>query len=295
MMLQFSRLTQAQSDLTQLAAWLAELNTQPQHHIGYLGTDPADIAKSVQDFDVQPSEAWILTHADEQLVGALGFDIDLDAGRTWVYGPFVSHSDWSVVADRLWDELQPMLPQMTLEHELFCNEHHVNCIAFAEQHGFRQRGRDSIQRFHRELLMQLPKTTAEIVTEPYYEAVRALHDQTFPGTYYSGNEILDRLNDHRRMFLVTDNGQLLGYAYVEVEPAFGDGSVEFIGVDSAARGRGIGSQLMAASLQWMFSFETVEEVNLTVSAENQSALALYRRAGFQPVHTMCSFRKLVEK
>lgn len=294
-MLQFSRLTQAQSDLTQLASWLAELNTQPPHHIGYFGTDPADIAESIQDFDIHPSEAWILARANGQLVGALGFDIDFDAGRTWLYGPFVSHPNWLVIADRLWDELQSLLSQVTLEHELFCNEQHVNCIAFAERHGFRQRSRDSIQKFDRGLLMQLPKTTAEILTEPYYEAVCVLHDQTFPQTYYSGQEILNRLNDQRRMFIVTDNGQLRGYAYVEVEPAFGDGSIEFIGVDCAARGRGIGSQLMTASLQWMFSFETVQEINLTVNAENQSALALYQRVGFQPAHTMCSFRKLVEK
>ncbi|NOK61189.1 MAG: GNAT family N-acetyltransferase [Chloroflexi bacterium AL-W] len=295
MMLQFARLTRQPSDLTQLAAWLADLNQQPQHHIGYLGTEPAEIAQSIQDFDVLPHKAWIVAHAGQELVGALGFDIDLDAGRTWLYGPFANHSDWPTVADGLWSNLQPLLPQITLEHELFCNEQHANCIAFAERHGFRQHSHDFIWNFHRGLLAQLSETTAEVLTELYYEAVCNLHDQIFPGTYYSGQEILNRLNDQRRMFIATDNGQLLGYAYVEVEPAFGDGSIEFIGVDNAARGRGIGSQLMAASLQWMFSFETVQEINLTVNAENQRALGLYRRVGFQHAHTMCSFRKIVEK
>lgn len=32
---------------------------------------------------------------------------------------------------------------------------------------------------------------------------------------------------------------MLGYVYVEVEPEFGEGSIEFAGVNEAARGKGL--------------------------------------------------------
>jgi RimJ/RimL family protein N-acetyltransferase len=53
-----------------------------------------------------------------------------------------------------------------------------------------------------------------------------------------------------------------------------------IGVNSAFRGRGVGTALLNALLDWARGHPTIEKVCLGVFAENHGAIALYRRLGF---------------
>ncbi len=69
------------------------------------------------------------------------------------------------------------------------------------------------------------------------------------------------------------------------------GYVDFIGVDSSMRGRGLGSKLLAAGLDWMLSFPETDKINLTVHADNSSALKLYENFGFITERVMRGYRK----
>ena len=53
-----------------------------------------------------------------------------------------------------------------------------------------------------------------------------------------------------------------------------------IGVHGAWRGRGVGTALIAALLDWAGAHPTLEKVCLGVFAENAGAIRLYRRMGF---------------
>ena len=65
------------------------------------------------------------------------------------------------------------------------------------------------------------------------------------------------------------------------------GVLDWIYVDAAARGRGVSGRLMAHALAWMDTQE-VRGREVFVTAENASAVALYRRHGF----TVVDFRLL---
>ncbi len=54
-----------------------------------------------------------------------------------------------------------------------------------------------------------------------------------------------------------------------------------IAVDSRAQGRGVGSALMAALLDYADNWAQVLRIELTVYADNAGAIALYRRFGFE--------------
>ena len=41
--------------------------------------------------------------------------------------------------------------------------------------------------------------------------------------YYTGEEIIERLNSNRKVFIQKHNKSLAGYIYVEAEPEFGEG------------------------------------------------------------------------
>jgi ribosomal protein S18 acetylase RimI-like enzyme len=292
-MVKLSQLAPGERALDELAYFVAELNRHEAHQIGYLDADPAQVAAALAGLEAPPHESWVIAREDGRMVGALGFEADAELGRAWIYGPFVGHADWAAHADRLWAEVQTRLPDGLREHELFCNIHNTNCIAFAKRHAFPLHGDALIFRFGRESLASLPDSEARELTSEYSAAFQALHDQVFPRTYYSGRQILERINEHRKLFAIVESGVLLGYAYAEIIPEFGEGNLEFIGVSEQARGRGVGGRLMAAALGWMFGFPSMSEIFLTTNTTNTAAIKLYRKVGFQLLHTMRAFRKVL--
>lgn len=275
-------------ELDRLAALLARLNPEPEHHVGYCGTDEAEILHALRnDFDeVSAQEAFVVAERGEKLVGALGFGAALETGYLELWGPFAEGDDRVVVAQRLWRAL--ILPSKATQLELFCNAANVLCADFALHYDFTEGPRTQI-------LRAVPGVEAETspVLEPHdFNAFVALHDTLFPDTYYSGATILTLLGPHRRVFVERDASGLHGYAYAEVAPEFGEGSLEFVGVAPGSRGRGLGAKLVQAVLAWTFSFR-VREVTLTVGADDEAAGRLYRRAGFTLRHELRAFRKVV--
>jgi ribosomal protein S18 acetylase RimI-like enzyme len=102
--------------------------------------------------------------------------------------------------------------------------------------------------------------------------------------------MIDLQSDHARLFIDTVGDDLRGYIFVQVDPDAGEGYIDFIGVDERYRRQGIGKLLLAAALHWMFSFSTIEKVELTVNATNTAAVRLYDGFGFQRGQRMCAFR-----
>ena len=274
-------------ELPRVAAFLARLNRIPEHHIGFCGVDEPEILHALQDFDEVPTqEAFVVAEHGEQLVGAFGFDADLETGHLELWGPFAEGDDRRAIAEHLWSALT--LPPEATRLELFCNAENVLCADFALHHDFTEGPRTQI-------LGAVPGV--EVETSPVLEAhdrgaFVTLHDTLFPGTYYSGATILTLLGPHRQVFAERDASGLCGYACAEVAPEFGEGSLEFVGVAPSSRGRGLGAKLVRTALAWTFSFG-VREVTLTVSENDEAARRLYRRAGFTLRHEMRAFRKPV--
>ncbi len=286
-----SPLDPAQRPLADITRFIVALNRKPAHHIGYCGTDPEEIAQALQSFEVPVQESFLVAQEHDRIVGVLGFESDAALGRAWLYGPFVHHVNWKMVADRLYHALLPLLPPAIHQLELFCNRKHTRCQAFAARHGFSPHGEHVILRCDRHAHTDGARAEVQELAATHASQVTALHDRLFPHTCYSGQQLLERLNHVRNVFVVTDGGVLQGYTYVEVEPEFGDGRIEFVGVTEQARGKGIGLRLVSAAIHWLFSFETVKHISLTTSATNVAAIRLYEKAGFVHEHTMCCFRK----
>src|SRR5699024_3616500 len=142
----------------------------------------------------------------------------------------------------------------------------------AKKLNFKKQSDATILIFERHNSRDLIDTFLEELTPTYYLEMKQLHHNAFPGAYYSGHQIIQRINDHRKVFVITQKNIVVGYIYVEAAPDFGEASIEFFAVESSERGKGTGRQLLMGALKWIFSFENIDSITLCVNSINHSAI-----------------------
>ena len=125
----------------------------------------------------------------------------------------------------------------------------------------------------------------------FHKSFSALHNLAFPNTYYSSEQILSRISEDNRLFIIQHTNEIKGYVYVEAIPLHGEGAIEYIAVSPDFRGQGIATKLMQAALHHLSSYETTKEITLSVETNNKAAIALYKSSGFQIKHTLIAYKK----
>ncbi|MFA1821066.1 GNAT family N-acetyltransferase [Virgibacillus oceani] len=271
--------------LKDTASFIAKLNQQEVHHIGFCGTNPEEIQNAIKE-DVSEMTGAV---EDGKLIGWIGADIDKDTAEVW--GPFVGVEYKSEVAFDMWRNLLDKIPASVNNFDLFSNKENKFVKKFAERLQFEQATDQAVLIFQKENVEKLPKTDLKELTQTDHMAFIRLHDEAFPGTYYSGQEIIERINQTQKVFILKDGDRLAGYAYVEAQPAYGEGSIEFIAVDPVFQGKRYGQKLLSEALHWLFSFDAIGEIQLAVAADNQIALKLYLSVGFKVKHELYYFEK----
>ncbi|MBN1857845.1 GNAT family N-acetyltransferase [Candidatus Bipolaricaulota bacterium] len=275
------------SQWTDVVDFLVAMNTRIDHHIGYLGTDIPSILDDLSEFPEPLHEAFLVAHDERKqaIVGALGIETDAEIGRAWLHGPFVDRppATWHRVADALYAAAKHVIPSDIGEHELCIGIENHRVEAFGKRHRFVSFSHSVSLSLHRHDVAAPDKEIDRVrsIDPARYAAFVALQERLFPKTYYTGQQILDRMGDNVQVFVVAEEDDVIGYIVVRVSPDVGTGYIEFVGVAEKARKRGIGSQLVSGALAWAFDHGGVHEVALTVSASNGAALALYAKHGFR--------------
>ncbi|MBI5958943.1 MAG: GNAT family N-acetyltransferase [Chloroflexi bacterium] len=272
-----------------LVQFIARMNGRGAHHIGYFGLDAVDIEHGLQDITPPLTETFRLVFDQGELVGVLGAEYDAEINRAWLYGPLIDHPEWHVLADRLYEQVCGLIPSTIGEYEIFCDAENRNCQLFSARHGFRQHGDHAIYSLPR--TRPIPAGAAAAWEPCYFEQFDALHKQAFPHAYYTSQQIIEKLDDHTRLWLAAANGDLQGYVFGKTDPEANAGYIDFIAVDERYRGQHIGKTLLAAAIGEMFSNPAVQKVDLTVNASNVAAVRLYDSFGFERERTMRAFRK----
>ena len=126
--------------------------------------------------------------------------------------------------------------------------------------------------------MILPTPATELPATPrvmpYSEAYRSgylsIHD---PDGYWTAEKVLEA-PDRFRVFLALCDGNVAGY--LDVTQGYAENEIYDLFVCEKYRKQGYGKELLAAAIAHNHS----EKLTLTVDVDNESALALYRGAGF---------------
>ncbi len=282
--------------LDQIADFVAALNQQPAHHICYFGSTAAEIAAQIQQFAPPPEDDFFIAEVDGITVGILGMDADENAGRVWLYGPIVIHTEWDTCADLLYSAVLARLDTHIQTQEICIDVRNQRVSNFALRHGFESHdaGNISVLSLYREHYQPTGESLLHPIHASQTHSFVNLHDALFPGTYYPGRVLLERQHEHARLFVINADGNssMAGYVYAQVNPATGEGYIDYIGVKPTMQNKGYGTALISGILEWIFSFEFVKLVSLTVPTVSTHAMYLYQRTGFTVDRTITAYRKV---
>ncbi|MBU5311172.1 GNAT family N-acetyltransferase [Tissierella carlieri] len=279
-------------DIKKISDFIARLNRKEESHIAYCGDDSEEIENSLKEdiTDIQFDKSFVIATEENKIVGVLGFDADMERNNAEIWGPFIENGKWSIATD-MWDKMLQLIPKEIVTTSMFFNNKNYNCLKLADILGFSKNSEEIILEFKRSDLNNLDEVCLIELAVEDFESMRELHDKTFPNTYYDGEEIISRLNNHRKVFVCKETKELTGYIYVEAEPEFDEGSIEFFAVNESQRGKGIGCYLLTMALRWLFSFNSIDSISLCVNSKNEKAINLYKMAGFKEKHQLSYFIK----
>lgn len=277
-----------------LVQFLTRLNEDPLHHIGYFGVGEKEIRASLEESTIPVADNFQLAYENGKLVGIFGVDINPEIGRAWLLGPVVDHPHWQGISGLLFSIIHADIPIEMKEWELFGDVKNVNLQEFAIKHGFTPNLDTALLYLKRDMPASAQPTKGIKITdfdEKLFEQFEILHNDIFPKTYYTAKQIIEKRGDLRRLMTVVEKGQLLGYSFCKIEAELG--YIDFIGVARPAQRKGLGVSLLETSVDWMFSNPEVQMVRLTVNTNNNAALSLYEKFGFQIERVMRGYRKMV--
>ncbi|WP_349407714.1 GNAT family N-acetyltransferase [Pseudalkalibacillus sp. SCS-8] len=281
-------------DLETVSQFIARLNKQPEHHVGYCGDQPNEILHALfNDFSDFPLEqSMVAAYENDRMIGVLGIDIDEKTLEGELWGPFIVHENWIDVASEMLRHLKRNSPISLKRLHGFYNVKNKRAHTFMKGLDAAKKHTHAILKVTRDTMLPMQQTNQEIIelTDDYFEDFSSLHDETFKDTYYSSQEIIERIDDEKKVFIAVEQGKVLGYVYCEATPSFAAGDIHFIGVSPSYRKRGLGRSLMRKSLSFMFSFPEIDEIILCVGTRNEKAYNLYIQSGFTEEHRLVAYQ-----
>jgi ribosomal protein S18 acetylase RimI-like enzyme len=284
--------------LPEAAAFVAALQADPGHHIGYLGTEVEALAEQLRELEPAGVAGTVIARDGEgEILGLLGAEWDTDPPRVWWHGPMARDAGgWDHLADRLYEAARDLLPAEVTEEELAPDERNRRVEAFAQRHGFARGVASAVLRcaLTEGGPLAVPEPDGVVVSgfsDAHRAEVAALHDQLFPRTHMPGA----RLDEGRdRIVLVAHRSDVLvGYVAAEVQED-GEGYLDYLGVAPAVQGQGIGALLVAAACERLRDAGS-SRVHLTVREDNPAARGLYARLGFTEERLLVPWRRPVSR
>ncbi len=274
------------SDLPSMAQLAASLQGRPERHIPYLSDDAASITAEITELPTWESVSAVAVSGGE-IIGWLVGEIDLEIGRVWWLGPFVNVSEWAAVAGALLAHAEAALPTEVTQQEFAIDAAFIELAEWSAQHGFHA-DPGSVALALDGPIEASPIATREIRADDV-EFVAPLHDRLFPNTHYTGRQIVESDDDRHVRLVAEIDGAVVGYVAVEHQ-ADDSGYVDFLGVDDAHRGAGIGGGLVAAGAA-VLRERGCGRIHLTVREAHAGARALYARLGFVEELLLVPLRK----
>lgn len=271
------------SKVEEIASFIANMNKDAIHHVGYCGDQKEELLHTIlHDFShIGWEKSFVVTYENNKIIGVLGFDVDEVKKCAEIWGPFIKAENWEEVAVHMWKELIEKVP---FHIEKFYGFYHVennNCARLMKNLHAKEQDRHSIFSLSYNTVEERSICNVEEALPKVFGQFVALHNYVFPNTYYEGNEIIERLSDTNKLFVSMKKEKLEGYVYVEVNSEFQEANIAFIATAENSRRKGVGERLLQVAIQYIFSFQGMREIELCLNTNNDRAMKLYKKVGFE--------------
>ena len=278
---------------------VADQQGHPERAITYVGTERQGIRAELDGLEPPWATTARVVHADDAIVGAVVVEWDEESGRAWILGPWVAGDAvaWDDHADALLDAALAQLPPTITRCELSGDVANVLLGELASGRGWEPTEANHALLADAATVAEWPvddEAAGEFrPPEPNdIPAVAVLHDAEFPGTYASAEQLVAGHADGSRIVLVAPaagGDGVAGYAAGQIHPD-GEGFIDFVVVDPATRGTGLGRRLVVALTRELLARSTIGRVALTVQDHRTTARTLYERLGFRPDGSFVAYR-----
>lgn len=269
----------AASERPALEAFVAARNVPGEQLCLHLADRPEDVAADLAELEPLTARCLVArAPSKHDWQGAIIWEVGGPSGdRAWLIGP------WTVTVDLeahmgLIRAALDRLPAEVTRVDNFVDLGFDVGLAAHRALGFDPRRTVHIMRADRHLPVpsSVPIVMADGLSPSDRARLEALHDDAFPDTHTDVAGMLAATDG--RLWYAIDDG-LVGYVHVTRSSSMPESRVEYVAVHPTARGRGIGRALLSTAVGWLLG-EGAPVVYLTVDAENDRALGVYRAAGF---------------
>jgi ribosomal protein S18 acetylase RimI-like enzyme len=280
------------AELDEIARFIARQQESPESCVPFFGRTPPEVASEIEAWGASWPRQSLVAKLSESIVGFIGADVDPEQGRVWLHGPFAEPGQWDSLADVLLERvLTDVVPGEVGDLELAGDVANERLGDLARRHGFRRGKPSRSLEIGRDAISRLPSITLPALGADHHAEFVALHDKLFPGTYYSGAQLVRQHTRAEAIVLqLVESERLTGYAAGRADPS-GEGYLDFLGVAEDARGAGRGRRLVTSICQRLVGGTDATKVALTVYEDNAPALALYEGLGFAHVASLVGYRR----
>jgi ribosomal protein S18 acetylase RimI-like enzyme len=285
------------SEWPALGAFIFRSNRTADGRVRCLHGDQGDDERShVAELAELPAEEaafWRATGARGETIGVIGCMTDRSQRRAWIRGPWAVPGPSSASLEAaLLDTLERALPEVD-RLDAFASEDDAMLAALYHGAGYRRMD------VHRVMQAALGNAATAAPADARITPARPddllqwlpLHHRLFPGSYLSDHEIAAAISHGPRLVLTAWlDGRPAGYLVAKDDTTMDELYVDYLGVDPAARGRGLGRALLLHALRWGTA-RGRRRAALTVRQDRAEALSLYLQCGFHHARAGVHWRK----
>jgi len=287
-------------ELGAIVAFVAAQQARPDRNVVYLGTDPDAIRAELEGLEPPWATTARVLRDDTGITGVVVVEWEDDLGRAWILGPWVvgEGNTWMAAADRLLDAALAQPPATVTRYEIAGDAANERLAALAAARGWAATETNHLLVADAAVIAGWPAGGGGTASAALRgarpddaSAIAALHEVEFPDNYASAPQLVAGHYDGSRVVLVAHDGHggIAGYIAGRVQDS-GEGFIDFVAVDPAARGLGVGRQLVMAATRRLLDRSPLGLVHLTVQDHRLPARGLYEQLGFRHCGSLVGYR-----
>lgn len=269
-------------DLSQMVELAFKMNNQKEHHSAFCYSTRESILKEFESSIMSEQYIMVGNFRNGQLTGLLYCYIDKEKKNADCIGPFIDSEseDYIILAKQLFEYIRNNI-DIKIKYTFFFSKENIKCKEFLESINAVRKTNEYELLLQKELFIPYQKKIKiSELDKVYYNQLIQLQDFIFPGIYVSGKDIIEDINKSRTVFSIIEDDKLVAYSVLKTYEKSKSATAEIIAVDERYRGKGYGRAILNHLIESAFQNHNIEEIELIVDGDNETAISLYLSLGF---------------